>query len=175
MDAISIFEDIFNFIFNLFSKNDVLEYVKENENAFELSKASESSIGYDIKSPYDYDILPIYDSFDSITKKPRITLINTEIRIIKYPRNSYGRIAPRSGIAISNLIDIGAGVIDPDYTGVVKIILFNFSKDIFKIKRGDKIAQLICEKAYYPIIKEKNKKDIPNTKRGENGFGSSGR
>ena len=59
------------------------------------------------------------------------------------PPGCYGRIAPRSGLALKKLIDVGAGVIDADYRGEVGVILFNFGKEDFVVNMGDKIAQLI--------------------------------
>lgn len=50
--------------------------------------------------------------------------------------------------------NILAGVIDEDYRGVIKVVLFNHSKCPFEIKAGDRIAQLICERIFYPIIEE---------------------
>ena len=49
------------------------------------------------------------------------------------PVGNYGRIAPRSGLAAKHSIDIGAGVIDADYRGEVKVLLFNFSDTDFTI------------------------------------------
>lgn len=62
------------------------------------------------------------------------------------PEGNYGRIAPRSGLAAKNSIDVGAGVIDSDYRGEVKVLLFNFSDEDFAFNQGDRIAQLIIEK-----------------------------
>jgi dUTP pyrophosphatase len=56
------------------------------------------------------------------------------------PEGNYGRIAPRSGLAAKNFIDVGAGVIDSDYRGEVKVLLFNFSDVEFKVAEGDRIA-----------------------------------
>lgn len=56
------------------------------------------------------------------------------------PDGFYGRVAPRSGLACKNFIDVGAGVIDSDYRGEVKVLLFNFSKNDFEVKKGDRIA-----------------------------------
>ena len=66
----------------------------------------------------------------------------------------YGRIAPRSGLAIKNFIDIGTGVIDADYRGEVGAILFNFSDEDFVVNQGDRIAQIIFEQIKTPEIKE---------------------
>ena len=56
------------------------------------------------------------------------------------PEGNYGRIAPRSGLAAKHSIDVGAGVIDSDYRGEVKVLLFNLSDTDFAIAEGDRIA-----------------------------------
>ena len=62
------------------------------------------------------------------------------------PVGNYGRIAPRSGLAVKNSIHVGAGVVDADYRGEVKCLLFNFSDVDFQVNEGDRIAQMIIEK-----------------------------
>ena len=62
------------------------------------------------------------------------------------PPGCYGRIAPRSGLALKKFIDIGAGVIDSDYRGELGVILFNFGDEDFVVNMGDRIAQLILKK-----------------------------
>lgn len=83
-----------------------------------------------------------------------------------------GRVAPRSGLAAKHSIDTGAGVIDADYRGEVKVILFNFSETDFAIKEGDRIAQLVIERIYTPevVVVEK----LETSVRGAGGFGSTG-
>jgi dUTP pyrophosphatase len=81
---------------------------------------------------------------------------------IQVPEGFYGRIAPRSGLALHHHIDIGAGVIDEDYRGNVTVILFNHSDKLFVINRGDCVAQLICEKIYYPVLEEEEKVSAEN-------------
>ena len=71
---------------------------------------------------------------------------------IKVPRGTYGRVAPRSGLAWKNHIDIGAGVVDEDYRGNVGVVMFNHSDSEFIVKAGDRVAQLVCEKIEYPDI-----------------------
>merc|ERR1719272_980883 len=56
------------------------------------------------------------------------------------PIGNYGRIAPRSGLAAKHMIDVGAGVIDADYRGEVKVLLFNLSDIDFEVKAEDRIA-----------------------------------
>lgn len=61
-------------------------------------------------------------------------------------------MAPRSGLASKHFIDTGAGVIDADYRGEVKVLLFNFSEVDFTIQQGDRIAQLVLERVgFFPL------------------------
>jgi hypothetical protein len=87
------------------------------------------------------------------------------------PKGCYIRIAPRSGLALNRKLHIGARVIDPDYTGEVKVILFNHSDKPFQITTGDKIAQIVLEQAKTPRIQIL--KYLKPTLRGAQGFGSS--
>jgi len=75
-------------------------------------------------------------------------LVDTDISIA-VPAGTYGRIAPRSGLAVKNFIDVGAGVIDADYRGQVKILLFNHADSDFEVKEGDRVAQLILERVSF--------------------------
>lgn len=88
------------------------------------------------------------------------------------PEGTYGRVAPRSGLAWKNFIDVGAGVIDQDYRGNVGVILFNHSDTPFEIKKGDRIAQLILERIVHPVVVEAD--TLSDTDRGAGGFGSTG-
>ena len=88
------------------------------------------------------------------------------------PPGTYGRIAPRSGLALKNHIDISTGVIDRDYTGPVGILMVNNGLQDFKVNSGDRIAQLILEQiADEPIIVTQ---ELTDTARGDGGFGSTG-
>jgi len=98
-------------------------------------------------------------------------LVKTGIAI-QFPSGMYARIAPRSGLALKNGIAVGAGVIDQDYTGPIGVILFNHGKETFKVQTGDRIAQLILESIALLPLREVQK--LSETKRGNQGFGSSG-
>mmetsp|Transcript_2358 Transcript_2358/g.3666 ORF Transcript_2358/g.3666 Transcript_2358/m.3666 type:complete len:172 (-) Transcript_2358:55-570(-) len=98
-------------------------------------------------------------------------LVSTDISI-QVPSNTYGRIAPRSGLACRNFIDVGAGVIDADYTGTVGVVLFNHSENDFDVNVGDRIAQLVLEVIVTPDTEVVTSFD--ETARGGSGFGSSG-
>lgn len=64
-------------------------------------------------------------------------------------------------------------MIDPDYNGNISILLFNHSKNDLEIKKGDRIAQIICELALTPSLYEIT--DLENTERSSKGFGSTGK
>ena len=91
---------------------------------------------------------------------------------ISMPTGCYGRIAPRSGLALKKFIDVGAGVVDEDYRGELGVVLFNFGDEEFKINMGDKIAQLVFEKIKTPEVVEVD--SLEETGRGGKGFGSTG-
>ena len=99
-------------------------------------------------------------------------LVPTDLSIA-CPMGTYGRIAPRSGLANKYFIDVGAGVIDSDYRGPVCVILFNHSNEDFKIKKRDRIAQLILEKIEMNV-KLCQVESLDETIRGHGGFGSTG-
>lgn len=88
------------------------------------------------------------------------------------PEGYYGRVAPRSGLAVKKFIDTGAGVIDADYRGELGVVLFNFSDQDFSVEPGDRIAQLLIEKISMGNVIEVSSLD--ETERGAGGFGSTG-
>jgi dUTP pyrophosphatase len=99
------------------------------------------------------------------------TLVPTGLQL-SLPQGTYGRIAPRSGLAVKQGITTGAGVIDVDYTGEVKVLLFNHGDGEFTVNHGDRIAQLVVERIVTPEVVELDY--ISDTQRGSGGFGSTG-
>ncbi|KAI1734511.1 deoxyuridine 5'-triphosphate nucleotidohydrolase [Xylaria scruposa] len=98
-------------------------------------------------------------------------LVDTDIAIA-VPAGTYGRVAPRSGLASKHSIQTGAGVIDADYRGQVRILLFNHSDVDYSIAEGDRIAQLVIERIYTPEVVEVA--ELEESVRGAGGFGSTG-
>ena len=96
---------------------------------------------------------------------------NTGIKI-KLPQNTYGRIASRSGLVVRANVAVQAGVIDPDYTGTIQVILHNFGNKPYVVQKGDRIAQLILERFEAPSVIMKSK--LETTNRGDRGLGSTG-
>jgi dUTP pyrophosphatase len=71
------------------------------------------------------------------------------------------------------MIYVGAGVIDSDYRGVIKVLLINHGQTEFTVNPGDRIAQLILERA--EILRVEEREELPPSQRGESGFGSTGK
>ncbi len=101
------------------------------------------------------------------------TLVPTGIAIA-LPAGFEAQIRPRSGLAIKNGITLlnSPGTIDADYRGEIKIILANLGEEPFIIRRGDRIAQMVITRIEQPeweLVEE-----LPDSLRGDGGFGSSG-
>ena len=124
------------------------------------SRSTDESIGLDLHSDMD----------DTILEPGAVKVVLTGIAA-KSPSGSYLRVAPRSGLTIKSHLTTLAGVIDPDYTGNIGVVLHNIGDTAKTIHRGDRIAQLIPEKADLPEIVIVDK--LGNTDRGSNGFGST--
>lgn len=124
-------------------------------------RATKSSTGFDL-----------FSAEDKLVKANDKNIIFTDI-CIEVPEGCYGRIAPRSGLAVKFHLDIGAGVIDRDYRGNVGVVIFNHSSQDYQVKKHDRIAQLILEKIETPSIEIVDKFD-QETERNDNGFGSTG-
>ncbi len=84
------------------------------------------------------------------------------------------QIRPRSGLALEHGVTVlnSPGTIDSDYRGEVQIILINHGDTIFKVSRGDRIAQLLILPVVRAACTEVN--ELEETERGEGGFGSTG-
>lgn len=92
------------------------------------TKGSEHAAGYDL-----------YSSEELKVPAKGKALVSTGISMA-IPVGNYGRVAPRSGLAVKNFLDVGAGVVDADYRGEVKVLLFNFGNEDFQVNVGDRIA-----------------------------------
>ena len=112
---------------------------------------------------------------DQITIKPQnSSLIPTGISVA-FPNEFEIQIRPRSGLAAKNNISVlnTPGTIDSDYRGEIKVILYNHGDADFVINNKDRIAQMILT----PVIKMNLEETdtLPETVRGEGGFGSTGK
>jgi dUTP pyrophosphatase len=109
-------------------------------------------------------------SVDELVPARGKALVSTGISL-SLPEGHVGLVWPRSGLAVKQGLDCGAGVIDSQYRGEIKVLLFNHSDVDYKISKGDRIAQLLIQKverAEFVRVDE-----LDSTVRGDNGFGST--
>ncbi|GAB1220798.1 hypothetical protein ENUP19_0059G0006 [Entamoeba nuttalli] len=144
----TLYKHYLNEHFTSKENNEETLFIKKlHKDAIIPTRRTEQSVGFDL-----------YCIDDNIIYPHDRCLISTGIAV-QIPHFCYGRVAPRSSLAIKYGIDIGGGVIDEDYRG--------------EIKKGDRVAQLIIEKVKQCKIEEV--KEISETIRGEKGFGSTGK
>lgn len=140
---------------------DILKIKFLSESAILPSRANISDAGLDL-----------YAAEDVIIYAQNRAMVKTDLAL-EIPEGYYGRVAPRSGLALKNGIDVFAGVVDSSYRGPINAILYNsdLTHD-FYIKKGDRIAQIIFEKHYnFPL---EIVDSLSDTNRGSGGFGSTG-
>ena len=145
-----------------YQPEEVIKFQRTSPDAILPKRASPLSAGLDLYAPQD-GVLPPMEP----------TKIPLALKAVP-PKGHYLRIAPRSSLAAKG-VDCMAGVVDEDYRGELICLLINLSMDSVAYKRGDAIAQLICEKISYPVAQEVTE-DVTNTHstvRGEGGFGST--
>ena len=124
------------------------------------TRGSDSSAGLDLYSIEDLSIEP----------KHRV-LARTGLAVA-VPKGFYGRVAPRSGLAVKNGLDVLAGVIDSDYRGEVCCALLNTGDETLKLAAGSRLCQLIIEQIITPTPAWAE--ELDETARGAGGFGSTG-
>ena len=120
---------------------------------------SDQAAGYDLTSVED-----------AVIDGHSCTLVNIGIAVA-VPHGTYGRIAPRSGISLMS-VHVGAGVIDADYRGPVKVLLYNLTPNVITFDKGTRVAQLVLEKIAMTDVEVVE--ELDGTCRGDGGFGSTG-
>ena len=137
-----------------------LKFKKLDSRATLPSRGSELSAGLDLYSIEDLTIGP---------KQRALAKTGLAVAI---PPEHYGRIAPRSGLAMKHGLDVLSGVIDSDYRGEIGCLLYNTSDETIHLPAQTKMCQLIIEKIELPTAVWADK--LGETARGEGGFGSTG-
>jgi dUTP diphosphatase len=91
------------------------------------------------------------------------------------PEGVAGLVTPRSGLAAEHGLTLlnAPGLIDPNYRGEIRVILHNTGDRRYTVEVGDRIAQLLLVPCWTPELEVVG--ELPETERGANGFGSSGR
>ena len=138
---------------------DVIRFKQLDPRAVLPRRGSVLAAGLDICSIEDLEIQP----------KQR-AMVRTGLAVA-IPPGFYGRVAPRSGLAAKNGLDVLAGVIDSDYRGELCCLLYNTGDDVLSLPAASKICQLIIEQIITPEAVWAN--DLDSTARGAGGFGST--
>ena len=145
--------------------NKVKVKIKMLDGCLELmpQKAHDDDAGFDIRSRVDMDLEPGIPH-----------LVPTGI-FMEIPVGYEAQVRPRSGLAAKHAITIpnSPGTIDAGYRGEVKVIMLNAGKEVFKIIRGDRIAQMLINKL--PEIEIIEVEELSDSTRGTGGFGSTGK
>ena len=141
--------------------------IRTTESARDLplpAYATEHAAGMDICAAVEHEF---------ILRAGETALIPTGFAIA-LPQGYEAQIRPRSGLAIKHQVTVlnSPGTIDADYRGEVKVILTNFGKQDFVIRRGDRIAQMVI--APYTRISWSEEAMLDTTARGSGGFGHTG-
>jgi dUTP diphosphatase len=139
---------------------DILRFKQLDPRAVLPKRGSALAAGLDVCSIEELKIGP----------KQRITA-RTGLAVA-IPPGFYGRVAPRSGLAAKNGLDVLAGVIDSDYRGEVCCLLYNTGDEAITLPAGSKICQLIVEQIITPDAMWVS--ELDETARGAGGFGSTG-
>tara|TARA_B100000886_G_scaffold258019_1_gene183061 strand:+ start:24 stop:461 length:438 start_codon:yes stop_codon:yes gene_type:complete len=141
-----------------------------------LVKKKEPSVklpSYKTNGASGMDLMAYIDK--SIELKPgKSCLVPTGLSVA-FPEEYEIQIRPRSGLAAKNNISVlnTPGTIDSDYRGEIKVILFNHGNKNFKIDNNDRIAQMILTPIIKIDLEETN--ELPESMRGTEGFGSTGK
>ena len=138
----------------------VLNFKRLDQRATLPTRGSQASAGLDLYSIEDVVIQP----------GQRI-LARTGLAVA-VPEGFYGRVAPRSGLAVKNGLDVLAGVIDSDYRGEVCCALLNTGLETIELSQGSRLCQLIIEQIITPTPEWAE--ELDETSRGDGGFGSTG-
>jgi len=144
---------------------DVLLEILEHASDLPIpSRATSGSSGVDLTAAVETDLVLLPGTTE---------LIPTGLKV-SIPPGYEWQIRPRSGNALKHGITVlnSPGTIDSDYRGEVKVILSNLGDKPFSIHRGDRIAQAVLAPVVYPRFRIV--KNVPDTLRGEGGFGHSG-
>ena len=146
------------------SEKITVKYFAQNEFCKEPYQASEDVAGYDLFAAETLTLFPEMNGCISLAFR------------FAMPKGFYGKIFPRSGLFKEYLITCDAGVLDPDFRGIVQVLMMNHHPEkISTIRTGDRAAQCVFMKKYNVEFEEVSDMGLlGNTKRGADGFGSTG-
>lgn len=137
-----------------------------NRSAFDLPQyETANAVGLDVRA----------NTTEGIRLAPLERVLVPTGLYVEIPEGYEIQVRPRSGLAAKYGISVAnaPGTIDPDYRGEIKVILVNLSNEVFELKPGERIAQLVV--AQFTRIEWESVEQLSDTERGAGGFGSTGR
>ncbi len=137
-----------------------------NRSAFDLPQyETANAVGLDVRA----------NTTEAIRLAPLERALVPTGLYVEIPEGYEIQVRPRSGLAAKYGISVAnaPGTIDPDYRGEIKVILVNLSNEVFELKPGERIAQLVV--AQFTRIEWESVEQLSDTERGAGGFGSTGR
>lgn len=144
--------------------NQIVKVINQSKNPLP-NYETEGSAGMDLRANLQ----------ESIILKPMERLLVPTGLYMEIPFGYEGQIRPRSGLAIKHGLSLinCVGTIDSDYRGELKVPMINLSNEAFEIKHGERIAQFVLAK--HGHVEWQIEENLNDTKRGEGGFGSTGK
>jgi dUTP pyrophosphatase len=127
-------------------------------------RATERSAGFDLRARVD----------GTLELAPGDRALVPSGIVVALPRGFEGQVRPRSGLAWKRGLTVlnGPGTVDSDYRGEVRVLLVNLGREAVRIRRGDRIAQLVVQRL--PEVRMREAETLPETDRGGGGFGHTG-
>lgn len=126
-------------------------------------RSTEGSAGFDLFAAHDARVEP----------DGKVVMVRTGV-YLRTSRDTYARIAARSGLTYKQNLHVGAGVIDSDYTGEIGVLLYCTAGDGVTISRGDRIAQMIIERCWTLPMQKLSPGEVSGSVVKHAGFGSTG-
>lgn len=139
---------------------ETLEFQRLDPQAVLPTRGSSAAAGLDLYS------------IEAVRLEPGQRVVARTGLAVAIPKGFYGRVAPRSGLATKNGLDVLAGVIDADYRGEIGCLIYNAGSEPIELPALSKICQLIIEKIITP--RAVWTEELGDTERGAGGFGSTG-
>ena len=147
----------------IFEYDFTVKYYPESDEAKVSYQVTPEAAGYDLYAAEEINVLPKSNAIASLDLRWAI------------PKGFYGKIFSRSGLFLNHSITAEAGVIDSGYRGIVKVLLFNHSTEVFSVKIGQRIAQLVfMERFDVNFEMVQSPELLEKSVRNAGGFGSTG-
>lgn len=132
-----------------------------DDGAYMPERAYETDAGYDLRTPKRV-----------VVRRGDSIVIDTGVHIL-IDDGMFGKIESKSGLNTNYGVVSHGGVIDAGYTGSIRVKMYNHGESNYVFEKGDKVVQIIFHRYETPEFELVN--ELEETKRGNNGFGSSGR